>query len=181
MYRKVITVFFIFLIGFVFSQNKSFVYELNYKPNLSKDSLSTAKYILDLSDGKSMFRTLRDRETDSTFHATRRLNFMTTSFKDYNAVYKNSKSKETLKFITNFQKLFSLKIEEELVWTIEPEKKSILGMQAQKAISYYAGRSWISWFTTEIPLQDGPYIFHGLPGLIIEITDTANNYSFSLI
>lgn len=106
---------------------------------------------------------------------------MTTSFKDHNAVFKNLKSKETVKFITNFQKVFSLKIEDELVWTIEAETKIILGMQAQKAIASYGGRTWIAWFTTEIPLHNGPYIFQGLPGLIIEIADSKNDYTFSLI
>jgi GLPGLI family protein len=26
-------------------------------------------------------------------------------------------------------------------------------------------------FTTEIPIQDGPYVFKGLPGFIVKISD----------
>lgn len=35
--------------------------------------------------------------------------------------------------------------------------------------------------TTDLPLSDGPYIFNGLPGLIISIQDIDNEYSFNLI
>ncbi len=34
--------------------------------------------------------------------------------------------------------------------------------------------------STDIPFQDGPYKFNGLPGLIIKIEDKANSHSFVL-
>lgn len=40
---------------------------------------------------------------------------------------------------------------------------------------------WEAWFTTEIPLPYGPYKFHGLPGLILEVYDTKNNFIFSFV
>ena len=181
MVKQFVTVITLLSFSFFFSQNKSFVYELNFKSNPTKDSITKEKFVLDISEGKSMFRTVRDKKADSTFHATKRLSFMTTSFKDFKSVYKNLKTKETKKFINNFQKLFSIKIEEELVWNIENETKVILGMDAQKATTNYGGRKWIAWFATEISLQEGPYIFQGLPGLITEIYDTQNHFTFSLI
>lgn len=42
------------------------------------------------------------------------------------------------------------------------------------------GRKWTAWFTAEIPIQDGPYKFHGLPGLIVKIEDEAKSHSFEL-
>lgn len=39
----------------------------------------------------------------------------------------------------------------------------------QKATCDFAGRKWIAWFTTEIPIQDGPYKFYGLPCAYCEI------------
>ena len=181
MLKQYLSLFFLFAFGFVFAQNKSFVYELKYKPNPSKDSTSKAKYVLDIAEGKSMFRTLKDKEADSTFHATRRFSFMTTSFKDFKSVSKNLNTRETKKFITNFQKLFTIKIDEELVWTIEKETKENLGMKSQKAVTNYGGRNWVAWFTNEIALQEGPYVFQGLPGLITEICDSKNDYVFSLV
>lgn len=40
---------------------------------------------------------------------------------------------------------------------------------------------WTAWFTTELPISDGPYKFHGLPGLILKIYDKTNTYSFDII
>ena len=181
MLKHFLTLITLFAFSLIFSQNKSFVYELKFKTDPTKDSLATGKFVLDISEGKSMFRPLKEKEADSTFHATKRISFMSTSFKDSKSVFKDLKTKETKKFISNFQKLFSIKIDEHLIWQIQNETKVILGMKAQKATTTYGGRNWVAWFTNEIPLQEGPYIFHGLPGLITEIHDIQNNYTFSLI
>ncbi|TVQ94336.1 MAG: GLPGLI family protein [Bacteroidetes bacterium] len=65
-------------------------------------------------------------------------------------------------------------------WTINPERKSIGSFQVQKAKLNFGGREWIAWFTTEIPISAGPYFFHGLPGLIVKISDTREHYVFEL-
>jgi len=67
-----------------------------------------------------------------------------------------------------------------LEWEISTETKEILGYQAQKAKTNFAGRNFTAWFTLEIPISDGPYLFSGLPGLIIELYDEEKHYSFSL-
>ncbi|MEP0712390.1 GLPGLI family protein [Algoriphagus sp.] len=66
-------------------------------------------------------------------------------------------------------------------WKIEKEFKDILGFNCQKASIAYAGRDFIAWFTEEIPMSDGPYVFNGLPGLILEVRDVQNHYSFELV
>lgn len=38
-----------------------------------------------------------------------------------------------------------------------------------------------AWFSQEIPFQEGPYKFRGLPGLIFEIYDTKDNFIIKLI
>lgn len=65
-------------------------------------------------------------------------------------------------------------------WKISPEKEKIGEWQAQKAEADFGGRHWIAWFATEIPLQDGPYKFHGLPGLIVKIADKTGSHQFEL-
>lgn len=44
----------------------------------------------------------------------------------------------------------------------------------------YAGRNWTAWFAKDIPIFEGPYYFHGLPGLIISIEDRDKNFNFRL-
>ena len=43
------------------------------------------------------------------------------------------------------------------------------------------GRECVAWFSKDIPLNEGPYKFRGLPGLIFEILDTRNQFIFKLI
>jgi GLPGLI family protein len=65
-------------------------------------------------------------------------------------------------------------------WNILPETKDISGFAVQKAKTSYAGRNYTAWFTSEIPIPDGPYKFNGLPGLIIKIADEKEYYVFKL-
>ncbi len=65
-------------------------------------------------------------------------------------------------------------------WKILPEMKEVSGHKAQKAIADFAGRRWTAWFTEEIPAEDGPYKFSGLPGLIVRIQDENGDYIFEL-
>lgn len=67
-----------------------------------------------------------------------------------------------------------------LQWNIEQETDDILGYNVQKATVTYSGRNWIAWFTPEIPIQYGPYVFNGLPGLIVKLYDDKNNFTFLL-
>lgn len=55
--------------------------------------------------------------------------------------------------------------------------KNILGYECFHATTDYHGRVWDVWFTPEIPIQDGPWKFRGLPGLILEAT-TDNGIGF---
>ncbi|MBZ9632376.1 GLPGLI family protein [Salegentibacter sp. LM13S] len=76
-----------------------------------------------------------------------------------------------------------LRYEEDLSqfdWEILSENRTIQGYKVQKAATTFSGRDYIAWFTSEIPISDGPYKFNGLPGLIFEISDTENHYRYSL-
>lgn len=64
-------------------------------------------------------------------------------------------------------------------WQIKADTSSIKGYHVQKAVTDFAGRTYIAWFTPDIAIADGPYKFNGLPGLILEIEDTENDYVFS--
>ncbi len=65
-------------------------------------------------------------------------------------------------------------------WELLDKTDSIGGYSAQKAHCNYGGREWIAWYTNSIPINDGPYKFWGLPGLIIKIYDKHEHYVFEL-
>ena len=68
----------------------------------------------------------------------------------------------------------------DLNWEILSETKEVAGFGAQKAKASFSGRDYTAWFTTEIPISEGPYKFRGLPGLILEISDNNDYYTFKL-
>ncbi|WP_295199512.1 GLPGLI family protein [uncultured Chryseobacterium sp.] len=66
-------------------------------------------------------------------------------------------------------------------WKLTGEKKNIKNLSVQKATTRWGGRNWTAWFAPDIPFQEGPYKFHGLPGLIVELYDDKENYRFELV
>lgn len=65
-----------------------------------------------------------------------------------------------------------------IVWNISNEKQIILNYSCTKATTTFRGRQFNAWFTTEIPIPYGPWKFGGLPGLILKISDSKNNFVF---
>jgi len=63
-------------------------------------------------------------------------------------------------------------------WTVLSERKKVLTYDCQKATCTFRGRDYIAWFTTEIPISEGPYKFAGLPGLILQIYDTKGEFQY---
>ena len=62
---------------------------------------------------------------------------------------------------------------------VEDSTKTILDYQCIMATTDYHGRKWTVWFTPEIPMQDGPWKFCGLPGLIMEASESSGQHSFT--
>ncbi|MFV0218521.1 GLPGLI family protein [Empedobacter falsenii] len=60
------------------------------------------------------------------------------------------------------------------------DEKHKNNIELKKAITTYLGRQWIAWYNDNIPINDGPFIFKNLPGLIVELYDVENNYNWTL-
>lgn len=69
----------------------------------------------------------------------------------------------------------------DLGWVILNEKKTIENYNCQRAVLTFRGRKYEAWFTIEIPISLGPFKFHGLPGLILEINDEKMHYRYKCI
>ena len=69
----------------------------------------------------------------------------------------------------------------EIDWVVaEDSTKTILDYQCIMATTDYHGRKWTVWFTPEIPIQDGPWKFCGLPGLIMEASEPSGQHRFTV-
>ena len=69
---------------------------------------------------------------------------------------------------------------QEMQWeVIADSTKTILGYECLMATTAYHGREWTAWFAPEIPVQDGPWKFAGLPGLILKATESQGMHSFT--
>ncbi|RLD65871.1 MAG: hypothetical protein DRI95_07795 [Bacteroidetes bacterium] len=69
------------------------------------------------------------------------------------------------------------KLDTIMSWTLSSETKNILGYTCQKAVTEYGGRYYVAYFTSEIPIQNGPWRFHGLPGVILEVESADNVFA----
>lgn len=67
-----------------------------------------------------------------------------------------------------------------LSWEILNEKEVIGGITCMKATTVYSGRQYTAWFAPTIPISDGPYVFSGLPGLILRLEDEKGWYLFEI-
>ncbi|WP_081819247.1 GLPGLI family protein [Prevotella sp. HUN102] len=66
-------------------------------------------------------------------------------------------------------------------WTISDSTKTILNYTVQMATCDYRGHHWTAWFALDVPVSDGPWKLHGLPGLIMEAYDTKAYHHFTLV
>lgn len=69
----------------------------------------------------------------------------------------------------------------QLNWKLEKGTDTIASYICQKATLNFRGRDYIAWFSPDIPVNEGPWKFSGLPGLILKIEDSHQLYSFTLI
>lgn len=65
-------------------------------------------------------------------------------------------------------------------WQLTSIQDTVAGMRCYQALTCYGGRNYVAWYNPDIPISDGPYVFAGLPGLIVSISDEQNWYNFTL-
>ena len=96
-------------------------------------------------------------------------------------VFKNyPQGKETVTDIASILRGNYIYEENSLVfdWKISDEKRTILSYHCQKATVSFRGRDFIAWFAPDIPIPNGPWKFGSLPGLILNLSDSKNNFVY---
>ena len=175
----------------------TFSYRATYEMSFRRDSLSDQKEkqvtYLSFNDSTSVFRTEEKRHQDST-----RYQYLYGKVKPRGGhMYVIGQSREDNlivkegNIIYTFENLFVVSrndvnyyFEEKKSdqgWKILDDTLQIGGFVCQKATLHYGNRYWTAWFTSEIPISDGPYRFSGLPGLIVKIEDRTKSWQFELL
>ncbi|MDM1299675.1 GLPGLI family protein [Empedobacter falsenii] len=65
-------------------------------------------------------------------------------------------------------------------WKFSNEKHHS-NLELKKATTIYLGRKWIAWYNESIVINDGPFLFNNLPGLIVELYDDENYFNWTLL
>lgn len=176
----------------VSAQKTRVIYEYRFRPDSTKaDSLKTEWMYLDIGKNGSKYYSKSSFESDSVVAASIRKQMLLGSKSI--SVQRNSQGGEVTDEVEKTYPDYriylistlgndSYKVLEDRkpLWKISAEKKKISDFEVQKATAEFAGRKWTAWFTTEVPLQDGPYKFSGLPGLIVQISDETGSHKMEL-
>lgn len=86
-----------------------------------------------------------------------------------------------IKYIDVIQKSkFSYQEQLKLNWRITSQQEIINNIPCTLATLDFGGRKWTAWFAHSIPIQEGPYKFGGLPGLIVKLQDEKKYFVFQL-
>lgn len=173
------------------AQVNRFVYQVTMKPDAeNKSDVKTESAYLDISAEKSQFysenRIKRDSVMQAMFQSGGARNFNREQMEslrsniDY-TIEKDKKSQKTIFKNRIGRDLYSYEEDRPLNWKMLSETTKIGDYKVQKAETDFAGRKWTAWFTTDLPYQDGPYKFSGLPGLVVKAEDDKGEYSFDLM
>ncbi|MBO6183274.1 MAG: GLPGLI family protein [Chryseobacterium sp.] len=146
--------------------------------------------ILQIGENYSKFSDTKTLEKDSLSEKFSHLESVGAKEMNQLFTYNPLWSMESLKSIVDkkvtYQKRYKTKYEyeelqPELKWQLHNDSKKILDYSCKKATVKYRGREFTAWYTTEVPINNGPYVFEGLPGLILEIEDSQNKYHFTAV
>lgn len=187
--KKLGVLVFGFVVQALFAQANRFVYQVTMKTDSTAgvEPKSETAY-LDISASQSIFYGELRMRRDSMFARMRQTNNFNFDRKTMGSFrsdinYTIDKDYKTGKIIYTariMRDTYSYVEDRPMKWNVLPEMATIGEYKTQKAETDFAGRKWYAWFTTEIPSQDGPYKFSGLPGLIIKVESADQDYSFDL-
>ena len=173
----------------VFAQANRFVYQVTMKPDSTdRNTVKTEIANLDIAAGNSIFYAENRLKRDSIMGRMRQtgsFNFDRTQMQNLRSnmdfiIEKDYKTGKKLYKARILRDQYAYEEDRPMDWKILPETAKIGDYKTQKAETQFGGRTWYAWFTSEVPFQDGPYKFSGLPGLIVKVEDSKGDYSFDL-
>ncbi|WP_333851854.1 GLPGLI family protein [Epilithonimonas sp.] len=174
-----------------FAQNKRFIYEYKFiSDSTNLEDVKTEMMFLDTTRDGSKYYSYTVFNSDSLMKAEFEKQIAATGSMNVKpGMQKGSVRYSVTKTYPDYKinlhrrlgmDAYNISDDRKINWKILSEKEKIGEWNAQKAEADFAGRHWIAWFSTEIPIQDGPYKFRGLPGLIVKIEDKTGSHKMEL-
>lgn len=145
-------------------------------------------FTLDFNDDESLF--YLSKNTISEHENQERKKYITGLFYGYDKIYINKTKNELIeKLYYESGDILKQKKADFINWKTSKETKIIKGYKCYKAtytyIQNWRGKKFpwkiIAWYTPEIPLKYGPIRYHGLPGLIIQLSEENRSFVFDKI
>lgn len=173
----------------IFAQANRFIYQVTMKTDsTNRSEIKTENAYLDVTPEKSIFYGEKRLQRDSLFTRMRQTNggsFDRTQMQNLRShidftIEKDFKTGKNTYNSRIARDQYSYDEDRTMEWKIFAETAKIGDYKTQKAQTNFGGRTWFAWFTTDVPFQDGPYKFSGLPGLIVKVEDSKGDYSFDL-
>lgn len=164
MQKIIYIVAFFFSICF-FSQNKRIVYEISHTKNKVTHVQS---FNLDIKDSISYFYESDLNSANPNTIGTKLK--IKKNLNNHKIIYFNDLGDKKNFFIENA----------EFHWKILPDIITINNYVCQKAEIEINNKKWNAYFTSEIPINDGPFIFSKLPGLIVKVESADLDYKMVL-
>lgn len=187
--KIIINCLFLFLlqISLGFSQEKNSLirieYRLKYLPDTNSNIYFEEPAELFVDKGQSYFVSTQKSTSDSiaflNLGSDRHIRGKSKSLR----IHKDFGSGKST-FYESFYPKEYMRVEEDMAnlnWKIKNDTASMFGYLCQKATLHYGGRDWTAWFATEVPISDGPYKFCGLPGLIVRMSDSKNQWFIDFV
>ncbi|MBO9693658.1 GLPGLI family protein [Chryseobacterium sp.] len=175
---KILSIIFILTAILTNSQTHRYIYELKYKPEAGAANYKKQLMVLDVNPDDIKYYDYKFLEKDSLNQLHKSQDRTWTS---QIPVSRKKDSDKNINYVLIGDNIYSYPTEDKMQWSLEKETKQQDGLSLQKAVTKYGGRHWVAWFTKDIPFNQGPYKFQGLPGLIMEINDTEDNFIFKLV
>ncbi|KAA0130686.1 GLPGLI family protein [Chryseobacterium sp. SN22] len=178
--KKIPTLFFILIISALNSQTHRFIYELQWKMDSTDADYQKYNMILDINSREVKFygRDLLVADSLNKKFGNRDNRHIDMTGQ---VVKRKTNTIENENFINIKFEYYSFKTTDKINWKISGETRQVQQYMLQKATATFGGRNWVAWFSREIPFNEGPFKFSGLPGLVFEIYDTKKNFIYNLI
>lgn len=175
---KIFILIFTFTFGLVTAQTHRFVYEFKFKPNPEQTDFKKENMTLDINPDNIKFYNYHYVTIDSTNITKGQDSQLWDTSTPVVVRLKNSNTNSNYTLIND---VFVFDTEDKINWNLDKETKKFENYTLQKATTNFGGRKWTAWFSKEINIPEGPYKFHGLPGLIFQIYDDKNSFEFTLV